>query len=64
MPLVNQVVIQVTKSDRVYNFTMPMGCPLGEVYDACHEILQEIVVHSKNAADNAKRIETPCDINN
>jgi len=49
------VKIEVTKDERDYAFTMPIGSPYGEVYDALFEMLQEIVKMSQAAADKAKR---------
>jgi len=49
------VVMGVKKEDRVYEFSMPMNSPLGECYDACFEIMNEIVAMSQKAAERAER---------
>jgi hypothetical protein len=59
MPIETQVIINVKKGDREYTFMMPSGAPFGEAYDSCFEVLQEIVMFSKQAVDNAQRREEP-----
>lgn len=49
------VVMSVKKEDRVYEFHMPMNSPLGECYDACFEMMNEIVTMSQKAAERAER---------
>jgi len=49
------LTISITKNDRRYIFLMDVGSPIGEAYDAAHEILQEIIEISKKAAEEAKR---------
>jgi len=56
--LKTMVYIEVKKNDRTYVFSLPFGCPLGEAYDAAHEVLQSILDMSKQAADNAKQRES------
>jgi hypothetical protein len=45
---------EVTKNDRTYVLSIPMNSPLGECYDACHEMLQEIMKQAQASADKAK----------
>ena len=49
-----KISIEVKRDDRLYEFEMPFGSPCGEAYDACHEVLQELVKISQQAADRAK----------
>lgn len=48
------VNFEVEKNDRKYVFTLPMQAPLGEAYDAIHEMLQEILKQAQASADKAK----------
>lgn len=61
MELKTKVSIEVSRQDgettRHYQFILPYGAPLGEVYDVCHDMLQEIVKMAQNAADKAKKEE-------
>jgi len=56
------VVVTVTKGDNKYEFHMPMNSPLGECYDACFEIMNEVVVMSQAAAKRAERAVEEKDI--
>jgi hypothetical protein len=49
----------VKKEDRTYTFILPIGAPLGEAYDACFKVLEEIVEMSKVAVERAKPAEQP-----
>lgn len=49
------VKLEVEKGERIYEFTMPIGSPFGESYDACFDFLQEITKMSKEAADRVER---------
>lgn len=51
------IKLEIEKNERMYEFTMPIGSPFGESYDACFEFLQEITKLSKEAADRASREE-------
>ena len=56
--MVNQkamINLEIEKNDRKYVLSLPMGAPLGESYDVCHEFLRELLSMSKVAADNASR---------
>jgi hypothetical protein len=48
------IEFETTKNDNVYRFIIPTKAPLGEVYDAVHELLREIV---KRANDSVKASE-------
>jgi hypothetical protein len=48
------VHFEVSKGDRKYVFVVPMRSPLGECYDACHEVLQEILKQAQDSAEKAK----------
>lgn len=56
MELKSTVQVRVTKSTRDYSFLMPVGAPLGEAYDVCHEILREIVKMANEAAERSKQL--------
>jgi len=49
------VVITVKKGEHDYEFHMPMNSPLGECYDACFDIMNEVIVMSQKAAERAER---------
>ena len=49
------VNFEVSKGDRKYIFSMEMGAPLGECYDACYEVLTQIVEASRIATEKAAR---------
>ena len=51
-------VMSVKKEDREYEFTMPMNAPLGECYDACFEMMSQVVTMSQEAAKRAERKDT------
>lgn len=46
--------IIIEKNARTYTFSMEIGCPIGEAYDACFQVLQEIQEFAKQALENAK----------
>ena len=58
--MVKQLLVsfEITKGERTFVFSMPHGTPFGEAYDACFEVLNDIVKMSTEAADKAKREET------
>lgn len=43
------------KSDRTYQFIIPVGAPFGEVFDVAFEILAASEELAKQALDNAKK---------
>jgi len=51
------VNLEIKKGERTYVFTMPIGSPFGEAYDAAFNVLNEILEMSKKAADQAKPAE-------
>jgi hypothetical protein len=58
MELKSVVVIETKKNDRIFQFSMPVGAPFGECYDACFEVLNKVVELSKEAAEAAKPKES------
>lgn len=48
------LAIEIEKGERLYQFLMPIGAPIGEAYDSVHECLQELLDMAKLAAENAK----------
>lgn len=63
MKLRSNVIIDIEKNGRVYEFSMPLGSPYGEAYDVSHELSAEILNMSKKALEqyNATK-EKPKDI--
>ncbi len=57
MNLKSCVTIEITKNDRLYTFTMPVGAPFGEAYDVSYEVLLKIAELAKDGALSAKRVE-------
>ena len=51
------LTFEIKQNDRNYYFTMPMGAPLGEAYDAAYMALQQIIKFAKEAEEAAKRVE-------
>ena len=47
------------KNERLYTFNVPSGAPLGELYDATFEILNEIVKHIQDSAQKAAPKDIP-----
>ncbi len=54
--LSSSIIARVQKEDREYLFVMPQGAPCGEAYDACFEVLQEIIKMSERLAEQAKSV--------
>ena len=55
--MINQkgiVVFEIEKNERNYAFHMPIGAPLGEVYDCAFEVLNEILELAKKSTETAK----------
>lgn len=48
---------EVVKNDNKYTLTLPANSPLGEVYDALHNMLMHVVDMSKKAAEATKAPE-------
>lgn len=47
-PTVN---IVIERNGRVYNFSMPVGAPLGEAYDVSWEVVKAVLGLSKQAVE-------------
>lgn len=41
---------------RTYSLDFPMGCPIGEAYDACHELLAELSKAAAEAVEKSKQV--------
>lgn len=54
MPVKTVSMIEVEKNGRSYQFHLPADAPIGEVYDAAFSVLEEILAHSKRAAEAAR----------
>lgn len=61
MNLKSCVVIEITKNERLYTFTMPVGAPFGEAYDVAYQVLLKIADLAKEGAASAKRVEGDSD---
>ena len=46
--------IEVEKNGRVYTFTMPVGSPLGDAFDASFKVLESVGELQKQAIEKAK----------
>lgn len=46
--------IEVVKGDHTFTFSIPAGAHFGQCYDAAFEVLQEVMVMAKGAADKAR----------
>jgi len=55
MDITSRVEITIIKDERSYIFSLPMGAPYGQAFDACNEILIEIASMAKKAAESSKR---------
>lgn len=51
------VSLEVTGEKHSYRFTMPIGAPFQEAYDAAVKIVQEIVTFAENAAAQEKAMK-------
>lgn len=49
------LIFQSTKSDRTYQFIIPVGAPFGEVFDVVFEMLNEAQEFSKQALESSKK---------
>jgi hypothetical protein len=52
--LKTELLYEVTKNDRTYKFYIPVGAPLGEIYDVCYALFNDIVQEANEAAKQAK----------
>ena len=53
MKIEKQIIVKISKEDRDYTFTMPENAPLGEVYDALFQALNEVVTVVRQSVDQA-----------
>jgi len=49
--------LEVKKGEKTFVFSMPVGSPFGEAYDAAFSVLNEIMEMSKKAVEAAKPAE-------
>lgn len=49
------VELTVQKNNRIYRFSMEVGSPFGEAYDAAFEVLKNICEMSRQAVDIASQ---------
>lgn len=54
MSITSRIMIEIKKNERTYGFSIPVGAPFGEAYDAAFEILQEVVEMAKQAVDSTR----------
>ena len=52
----NFIHFEVVKENRCYTFQLPVGGSFGEAYDACFQVLEQIMEMSKKAVDAAKPV--------
>lgn len=51
--------IEIEKNDRTYIFSMPVGAPFGEAYDAAYEALSKILtIAAEEAEKNRAKTDT------
>lgn len=50
-----RIALTVIKEDKEYTFSMPYGASHGEAYDACYEVLKELIVMAQDAVKNSER---------
>lgn len=55
-------VMEVEKNGRVYSFSLQMGSPVGEAYDACWEFMSKLVENARSSTEKAKRQEDGSDV--
>jgi len=54
--------MEVEKNGHLFVFSMPIGAPLGEAYDAVYGVLEEIIKLSNQAAEKMKLPEKKDDV--
>lgn len=47
--------IKVVKNEREYKFSIPLGAPYGEAYDAAFEALKKVIEMSSKAVAEAQK---------
>jgi hypothetical protein len=52
------VHLEVEKDANKFVFSMPVGAPLGDAYNACFEALEEILKMAKTATEKMKANES------
>lgn len=50
----NIISFEFKKEDRIYRFELPYGAPLGEAYEVCSLVLDEIVRQIKEHAEKRR----------
>lgn len=55
-------IMEVEKNGRIYSFSLQMGSPIGEAYDACWEIMSRLVENARSTTEKAKRQEVGSDV--
>lgn len=51
--------INITKNEREYRFSIPIGAPFGEAYDAAFEALRKVVQKSQESLESVQKPEQP-----
>lgn len=51
------ISLELEKNGKKFSFTMPMGTPLGEAYDAAFSFLSEVLEMSKRAVEKAEKLK-------
>lgn len=54
-----RVEIKAIRDEREYIFSMPYGTLYGESYDACYEILKELLIMAQDALKQSERQKEP-----
>lgn len=56
-----QVILEVKKEDRIYQFQLPSNCSLGEVFDVLFQMRSYVVekISESQKADQPKEPEQP-----
>lgn len=57
MNVQSMVVIEIERNGRLYTFSMPVGAPYGEAYDAAFEALQSVLDMARQSAERARPVE-------
>jgi len=55
MNLRSMVTVEIIKNERTYTFSIPVGAPFGEAYDAANETMLAVLDMAKNNAEQAKQ---------
>lgn len=57
MDQILHIELKIVKGKNSYTFCMPYGAPLGEAYDAAHEVLQHLTEQANEAVAKSERKE-------